>query len=1154
MNNQVQIRKFKKVLVANRGEIAIRVFRALNELGITTVSIYSKEDRYALFRSKADESYPLNSEKGPIDAYLDIDTIIKIALAANVDAIHPGYGFLSENPDFVDACERNGIVFIGPSSQIMNAMGDKISSKKMAIDAQVPIIPGVDYAIKDIDTATKIAAEVGFPIMLKASNGGGGRGMRIVNTMEDLEKEFNEAKNESKKAFGDDKIFIEKYLRAPKHIEVQILGDNYGNVVHLYDRDCSVQRRHQKVVEYAPAFSIPDETRQIIFDSAIRLSKAVGYRNAGTLEFLVDADNNPYFIEMNPRIQVEHTVSEEITNIDLVQSQILVAEGYPLDSDEINIKSQDDVHCDGYSIQTRVTTEDPANNFMPDTGEITVYRSGSGKGIRLDGGNAYTGAVISPYYDSLLVKAISHDRTFAGAVRKSIRTLQEMRIRGVKTNIPFLINVLHHPTFVAGKCYTTFIEETPELFQLTQSQDRATKIIEFIGDRIVNSRKGQKPHYENRVLPKLDQSKPVYGARDEFLKLGAEGFMQKILKEDKLYVTDTTMRDAQQSLMATRMRSKDLCGAAYATNAYMQNAFSVEAWGGATYDTAYRFLKESPWKRLELLRNRMPNTLIQMLLRASNAVGYSNYPDNVVQEFIKISASHGIDVFRIFDSLNWVENMKMPIDEALKTGKIVEGTICYTGDITSPKETKYTLDYYVNMAFELESLGCHSIAIKDMAALLKPRAAKELVTALKKELHVPLHLHTHDSTGNGVSTVLMAAEAGVDIVDLAIESMSSMTSQPSMNAVVEALRGSKRDTGLDFEELDELSRYYGRIRKVYEQFESDMKAPNVEIYKYEIPGGQYSNLLAQVTSMGSADDFESIKALYKDANDLLGNIVKVTPTSKAVGDLAIFMFKNGLTKENILTAGAGLSYPDSVVSYFQGMMGQPYGGFPKELQKIVLKDIEPLTDRPGKSLPPVDFESIKKHLVEKYNYGDKSEEVMNQKAISYALYPKVYEDYCEHFQMYNDVTRLESHVYFYGLRKGEETYLNIGEGKQLLIKYLEEGEPDENGVRTLTFQVNGMLRTVKIQDKNLEIKADRKLKADKTNPQHLGSSIPGTVGKILVKEGDAVTENMPLLTVEAMKMETTVVSKITGTVDKIYVQQGDTVSQDDLLMSFHIAK
>ena len=1154
MKNNVQIKPFKKVLVANRGEIAIRVFRALNELGITTVSIYSKEDRYALFRSKADESYPLNPEKGPIDAYLDIDTIIKIALSANVDAIHPGYGFLSENPDFVNACERNGIVFIGPSSSIMNAMGDKISSKKIAIDAQVPIIPGVDHAIKDIKTASEVASQVGFPIMLKASNGGGGRGMRIVNRMEDLEKEFNEAKNESKKAFGDDKIFIEKYLRSPKHIEVQVLGDNYGNIVHLFDRDCSVQRRHQKVVEYAPAFSIPEQTRQIIFDAAIRLSKAVGYRNAGTLEFLVDADNNPYFIEMNPRIQVEHTVSEMITNIDLVQSQILVAEGYPLDSDEINIKSQDDVHCNGYSIQTRVTTEDPANNFLPDTGEITVYRSGSGNGIRLDGGNAYTGAVISPYYDSLLVKAISIDRSFDGAVRKSVRALQEMRIRGVKTNIPFLINVLNHPTFIQGKCYTTFIEETPELFQLTQSQNRATKIIEFIGDRIVNSNQGEKKHYENRVLPKLDKSKPVYGARDEFLKLGAEGFMQKILKEEKLYVTDTTMRDAQQSLMATRMRSKDLCGAAYATNAYMQNAFSVEAWGGATYDTAYRFLKESPWKRLELLRERMPNTLIQMLLRASNAVGYSNYPDNVVKEFIKISADHGIDIFRVFDSLNWVENMKMPIEEALKTGKIVEGTICYTGDISSPTETKYTLDYYVKMALELESLGCHAIAVKDMAGLLKPMAARELVSTLKRELHVPLHLHTHDSTGNGVSTVLMAAQAGVDIVDLAIESMSSLTSQPSMNAVVEALRGTSRDTGLDFEELDELSRYYGRIRKVYEPFESDMKAPNAEIYKYEIPGGQYSNLLAQVTSMGSADDFEAIKALYKDANELLGNIVKVTPTSKAVGDLAIFMFKNGLTKENILTEGAGLSYPDSVVSYFQGMMGQPYGGFPEKLQKIVLKDITPLNERPGKSLPPADFDAIKKHLIEKYHYEDKSEEVMNQKAISYALYPKVYEDYCEHFEMYNDVTRLESHVYFYGLRKGEETYLNIGEGKQLLIKFIEQGEPDPNGIRVLTFQVNGMVRTVKILDKNLEIKADRRLKADKTNPQHLGSSIPGTVEKVFVKEGDPVKENMPLMTIEAMKMETTVVSKITGTVDKIYVQQGDAVSQDDLLVSFHIAK
>lgn len=1153
-NNPVVIKPFHKVLVANRGEIAIRVFRALNELGINTVAIYSKEDKYALFHSKADEAYPLSSEKGPIDAYLDIPKIIDIALKANVDAIHPGYGFLAENPEFVDACEKCGIVFIGPSSQLMNAMGDKISSKQIAIASNVPIIPGVDHSIKTVEQAKEVAAMVGFPIMLKASNGGGGRGMRIVDRMEDLEKEFNEAKNESKKAFGDDKIFIEKYLRGPKHIEVQVLADNYGNVVHILDRDCSVQRRHQKVVEYAPAFSIPDETRNIIFGSAIRLCKKVGYRNAGTLEFLVDEDYNPYFIEMNPRIQVEHTVSEMVANIDLVQDQILIAEGYPLDSPQINIKSQQDIHCGGYAIQTRVTTEDPANNFLPDTGEITVYRSGAGNGIRLDGGNAYTGSIISPFYDSLLVKVISFDRTFEGAIRKSTRALTEMRIRGVKTNIPFLINVLNHDTFKEGKCYTTFIEETPELFNLNLSQDRATKILEFLGDRIINSNTGEKAHFEDRVLPVYDKTKPVYGARDEFLRLGAKDFCQKILQEKKLYVTDTTMRDAQQSLLATRMRSKDLCGAAYATNSFMQNAFSVEAWGGATYDTAYRFLKESPWKRLELLRERMPNTLIQMLLRASNAVGYSNYPDNLVAEFIRVSAEKGVDVFRVFDSLNWVENMKMPIEECLKTGKIVEGTLCYTGDITSPDETKYTLDYYVKMALELEKQGCHIIAIKDMAGLLKPYAAKELVTALKSELKVPVHLHTHDSTGAGVSTVLMAAASGVDIVDLAIESMASMTSQPSMNAVVEALRGTERDTGLDFEELDELSRYYQRVRKVYAAFESDMKSPNAEIYKYEIPGGQYSNLLAQVTSMGSPEEFESIKALYKDANDLLGNIVKVTPTSKAVGDLAIFMYKNRLTKDNILTAGAGLSYPDSVVSYFQGMMGQPYGGFPKELQKIVLKDIEPLTDRPGKTLPPVDFDSIETYLSEKYNHIAEAPQILRQRAISYALYPKVYEDYCDHMEMYNDVTRLESHVYFYGLRKNEETYLTLGEGKRLLIKYLEKSDPDVNGMRVLTFAVNGMLRTVKIQDKTLEVKADSKLKADKNNPQHLGSSIPGTVGKVLVREGDPVTKNMPLMTVEAMKMETTVVSRINGTVDKIYVTQGDNVHQDDLLISFHIAK
>lgn len=1147
---EVQIKPFKRVLVANRGEIAIRIYRALNELGITTIGIYSKEDRYALFRSKADESYPLNPDKGPIDAYLDIKEIINIAKTVEADAIHPGYGFLSENPEFVEACEENGITFIGPSKEIMNAMGDKISSKQMAIKAGVPIIPGVDHALKTEEEVLEAAAMAGYPVMLKASNGGGGRGMRIVNCAADMPKEYREACNESKKAFGDDQIFVEKYIRGPKHIEVQILADNYGNVVHLFDRDCSVQRRHQKVVEYAPAFSVPDETRNIIFGSAVKLAKMVGYRNAGTLEFLVDQDGNPYFIEMNPRIQVEHTVTEMITGIDIVAAQILIAEGYPLNGPEIDIPSQESVKCLGYSIQTRVTTEDPSNNFLPDTGKITVYRSGSGNGIRLDGGNAYTGAEILPYYDSLLVKAISLDRTFDGAIRKSLRSLKEMRVRGIKTNIPFLINVVNHPTFRNGQCYTTFIEETPELFELQRSQDRATKIIEFLGNKIVNVTEGEKPFYENRVLPKFDASLPVYGARDEFLKLGARDFTQKILHEKKLYVTDTTMRDAQQSLMATRMRTKDLAGAARATNAFMQNAFSVECWGGATYDTAYRFLKESPWKRLAILRERMPNTLIQMLLRASNAVGYSNYPDNVVKEFIRVSGERGVDIFRIFDALNWVENMKMPIEEALKTGKIVEGAICYTGDILNPNETKYTLDYYVGKARELEALGVHTFCIKDMAGLLKPYAARELVKALKSELNIPVHLHTHDSTGNGVASVLMAAEAGVDIVDLAIESMSTLTSQPSMNAVAEALKGSERDTGLDFDQLSELSRYYARVRKVYKAFESGMDAPNTDIYKYEIPGGQYSNLLAQVESMGMKDQFEDIKHLYKEANELLGNITKVTPTSKVVGDMAIFMLKNGLNKENIFTVGRDLSYPASVVDYFRGMIGQPDGGFNPDLQKIVLKGLEPITVRPGSLLPDADFEAIKNYLKGKYDLSSFTEQDMEQKAVSYALYPKVYEDYCEHFEAYNDVTRLESHVYLYGLRKGEETTLKIGEGKELLIKFLEMSSPDDEGKRILSFEVNGSVREVAIVDEKLEVKSDRKLKADKNNPAHIGSSIPGTVSQVFVKEGEKVAINQPLLVIEAMKMETTIVAKQDGVIDKIYVNAGDRVNSGDLLLSF----
>ena len=1142
------IKEFKRVLVANRGEIAIRVYRALNELGIQSIGIFSKEDKYSAFRTKADESYRLNPNKGPIDAYLDIDEIIKIAKERNVDAIHPGYGFLSENPEFVEACEKNGITFIGPTVATMNAMGDKISSKQIAIKCGVPIIPGVDHALKSLEEVMQIADKIGYPVMLKASNGGGGRGMRIVNSAEDMPKEFEEAKNEAKKAFGDDKIFIEKYLKSPKHIEVQVMGDKHGNVIHLYDRDCSVQRRHQKVVEYAPADSISLATREKIFADAVKLSKFVGYSNAGTLEFLVDADENYYFIEMNPRIQVEHTVTEMVTGVDLVTTQILVAEGYSLFSEKVGIKSQEDVQCNGHAIQLRVTTEDPTNNFLPDTGKITVYRSPAGNGIRLDGGNVFTGAEVMPYYDSLLVKIIAYDRTFEGTVRKCVRALKETRIRGVKTNIPFLINVVQSKVFEERKCTTTFIEETPELFNIAKSKDRASKIAEFIGNKIVNESKGEKPDFGPIAPPKYNKDIPVYGARDEFLKLGAEGFTKKILNDKKLYVTDTTMRDAHQSLVATRFRTKDLVTAAPAANTVLRNAFSAEAWGGATFDVAYRFLKESPWVRLEQLRKAMPNTLIQMLLRASNAVGYKNYPDNVVAKFIEVSAERGVDVFRIFDSLNWIENMKMPIEEALKTEKIVEGTICYTGDIMSPDEKKYTIDYYIKKAKEIESLGCHIFAIKDMAGLLKPYAAKMLFTELKKELNIPVHLHTHDTTGNGVSTVLMAAEAGVDIVDLAIESMSSVTSQPSMNSVVYALKGTERDTGLDPDELKELSRYYEDVRKVYGGFESKMQTPSTEIYKYEIPGGQYSNLRFQVKEMGSADDFEEIKELYKQSNELFGNIVKVTPSSKVIGDFAIFMQKNGLTKDNIFEKGKDLSYPESAVEYFKGLVGRPDGGFPEELSKIVLKDQKPIEGRAGELLEPADFEKMGDELMEKFNFDN----VNIRNILSYALYPKVYDDYCTHLQHYNDVSRLDSHVYFYGLKKGEETVLRIGEGKAITIKYIDMTDPNEDGYRTLTFEINGIMREVTILDKSLEVKSDRRLKAEKNNPAHLGSPIPGTVSKIFVKEGDRVEKNTVIMTVEAMKMETSVLSKISGFVDKIYVVEGSSVNQDELLVSFKV--
>ncbi|RDC49448.1 pyruvate carboxylase, partial [Acinetobacter sp. RIT592] len=963
------LKKINKILVANRGEIAIRIFRACSELGIKSVGIYSKEDKYSLFRTKADESYLIGEDKGPIDAYLDIDGIIELAKSKNVDAIHPGYGFLSENPEFVKKCEENGIIFIGPSAEIMNMMGDKINSKQIAKEANVPTIPGIDESIKSIERAKEIANKIGYPIMLKASNGGGGRGMRIVYSEDNLNIEYETACSESRKAFGEDIIFIEKYIPNPKHIEVQILGDKFGNIVHLYERDCSVQRRHQKIIEYAPAFSLSDKLREQICTNAVKIAKHVGYVNAGTLEFLVDENENFYFIEMNPRVQVEHTVTEMITGIDIVQSQILIAQGYKLEDEPINIKSQEDIQVRGYSIQCRITTEDPKNNFMPDTGKIQVYRTGSGFGIRLDGGNGFTGSTISPYYDSLLVKTISWDRTFKGAINKTVRSIKELRIRGVKTNIGFLVNVLNNPIFSQGNCSTKFIDENPDLFEIKESKDRGTKLLQFIGNTIVNENKcSEKPEFQTIYNPKSSNTfAPNEGSKILFDKLGKKDYLESIKKEKKLLLTDTTMRDAHQSLLATRLRSYDLLKVATPTSEHMKDLFSLEMWGGATYDVAYRFLKESPWVRLEKLREEIPNIMFQMLFRASNGVGYKNYPDNVIKEFLKESANKGIDVFRIFDSLNWVENMKPSIYTALETGKIVESTICYTGDILDPNKTKYNLDYYINMARQLEELGSDIICIKDMAGLLKPYAAYTLIKALKENVNTPIHLHTHDTSGNGVATCLMASEAGVDIVDGALETMAGLTSQPSLNSIVEALKNTERDTKIDLYGFEELGNYYKDLRNVYSKFESDLRNPSAEIYKYEIPGGQYTNLKPQADSLGLSDKFDQVKEKYKESNEILGDIIKVTPSSKVVGDLAIFMVKNKLDKNNIVSEGKNLSFPDSVVDYCRGMIGQPEGGIPKNIQKIVLKGEIPITVRPGELIPSEDFESVKKHLDEKFS-------------------------------------------------------------------------------------------------------------------------------------------------------------------------------------------
>lgn len=1139
------IRQFKKVLVANRGEIAIRIIRACQELGIRTVAIYSEEDKNSLFRTKADESYLIGKNKGPIEAYLNIDEIIKLALKKGVDAIHPGYGFLSENPELARKCKEVGIEFIGPDTEMMEKLGDKIKSKQVASSVGVRTIPGTERAVNTDQEALRFASETGYPVMLKASAGGGGRGMRVVHDEEQLAREYWNARNEAKKAFGNDDVFIEKYLEKPKHIEVQILGDKYGNLVHLYERDCSIQRRHQKVVEFTPAFTITEEQRQAICSDAVKIGSSINYCNAGTVEFLLDRHGQHYFIEVNPRIQVEHTVSEMVTGIDIVQAQILIAQGYSLDSDRIGIKHQRDIQPRGFAIQCRVTTEDPLNNFAPDTGTLDTYRSGSGFGIRLDGGSAFTGATITPYYDSLLVKVTAHSRTFEDAARKASRALKEIVVRGVKTNIPLLINILNNKEFLSGTCDTGFLTYHPELFDISIKDDVELKVLKHIGSRVVNVTRGNKPDFDVPKIPKVERPDVQNGTKQILDERGPEGLVEWIRGNERLLITDTTMRDAHQSLIATRMRTTDMMNIAKATSVLASDLFSLEMWGGATFDVAYRFLSESPWERLESLRRKIPNIMFQMLLRGANAVGYKNYPDNVVREFIQQSAKSGIDVFRIFDSLNWIKGMEVAIDEVLKTGKVAEACICYTGDILDVTRDKYTLQYYVEEAKKLEKAGAHILGIKDMSSLLKPKASYKLIKALKQEIGIPIHLHTHDTSGNGVATVLMAAMAGVDIADTAFNSMSGLTSQPALNSVVAALEHTERATGLVLEDLEKISEYWESIRPVYYQFESGLKSGSASIYKYEIPGGQYSNLKPQVESFGLGHRFDDVKEMFREVNDMFGDIVKVTPSSKAVGDMAIFMIQNDLNRDNIYDKGKDLSFPDSVVSYFEGMMGQPVGGFPKELQKLVLKGKDPIIVRPGELLPPEDFEKARDYLERKYEREFSMEEIL-----SYIMYPKVFEDYLKDIKENGDNSRMNSHVFFHGLRLGETAEVHIDEGKILVISLLEIGEVDKEGNRTLLFEVNDSTRAVKIRDIQSSVVREEKEipMADPSVPGEVGASIPGRIAKLLVKQGQVVKKNQTLFVLEAMKMETEVASPADGIVKALFAKEGQMVASNELVV------
>ncbi len=1139
---------FKKVLVANRGEIATRIIRACHELEIKAVAVYPKEDEFSAHRQAADEAYLIGVGQAPIDAYLNIDEIIRVAKLSGAEAIHPGYGFLAENADLAQACVDNGIKFIGPKPEHLRMFGDKLTAKQVAIDAGLQPIPGLVGDIDDVNQVREFAHQHGYPIMIKAANGGGGRGMRIINDDQELVAEYDQARDEAMKAFGSSKMYVEKDIQNPKHIEVQIIADEHGHVMHLFERDCSVQRRHQKVIEFAPSVVLSPERRAQVCQMAVKLMESVHYQNAATVEFL-ETPEQFYFIEVNPRIQVEHTVTELITGIDLVKTQLQVAAGEDLHAD-IHLPQQADLKYNGAAIQCRVTTEDPANNFMPDTGKITTYQAPGGPGVRLDG-NVYPGYQVTEFFDSLLVKCCTKGEDFDDARVKMVRALQEFTVRGVKTNIPFMENVLQDPIFKQGDCSTTFIDETPGLFNFENQTDAKAQLVNYISNVTVNGFAGveQRPELTLPEMnaPRLDQIEPTTPTprtvKDILDAEGAEAALAFVKEQPKVLLTDTTMRDAHQSLFATRMRTNDMLPAMKVYDQALPQLFSVESWGGATFDVCYRFLGEDPWVRLRLLKEYMPHTLQQMLLRASNSVGYQNYPDNVLKRFIDHSAKSGVDVFRIFDSLNWIEQMQRSIDYVRETGKIAEGAMCFTGDFLNPNEHKYTLNYYLDLAQSLIDAGAQMIGIKDMAGLLKPQAAYELVGELKAKFDVPIHLHTHDTTGNGVATYVSATQAGVDIVDVAMTAMAGTTSQPSLGTFYYALEGNERQPALNMNNVARLNNYWANVRPLYQDFSNGVNAPQPDLYQTEMPGGQYSNLQQQSKSLG-INDFSKVEAKYREVNQLLGNIIKVTPSSKVVGDMAIFMIQNQLDKDNILTKGQQVDFPDSVVNFFAGDLGQPYGGFPADLQKVVLKDHPAITVRPGSLADPVDFAAVKAELAEKIHREPTEDDLLG-----YLMYPKVFVDYFHNNEQYGPLMDLDTTTYYQGMRPGEEIQIQLSAGQTMLLKLLFVTPADADGYRTLYYELDGQAYQMSVKDQSLKGQVVSVPKADPDDPSQIGMPLNGTVVKVNVKAGDQVKVGDVLVTTEAMKMESAVKAPFTGTVQDVLVKVGDTLKSQDLLLT-----